>query len=199
MLKIGLTGGIGSGKSTVAKFFAELGITVIDADDIIHELLETSSYVKQKIIDHFGAKVLTKDDRLDRKALRISIFNDKKERAWLENLLHPLACEIMEKKVKLVKSPYCVLVIPLLFEANLFYLVDRVLVVESSEDRQINRAAIRDQANSAEIKKIMNAQVAREERISKADDVICNDGSLEELKNKVIVLHKKYRDLAHAT
>ena len=192
MKKIGLTGGIGSGKSTVANFFAELGIEVIDADKIVHELLADNAAVLQKIIEHFGSMVVTEKHELDRKLLREIIFNDIKERKWLENLLHPLVYKIMIERANMTKSPYCVLVIPLLFETNSSSMVDRVLVVESSQENQIIRSLKRDQTNLADIKNIMAAQIDRETRLKKADDIIYNDGTLETLKSQIIKLHDKY-------
>lgn len=195
MKKIGLTGGIGSGKSTVANFFAELGIEVIDADKIVHELLADNTAILQKIIEHFGSMVVTEKHELDRKFLREIIFNDIKERKWLENLLHPLVYKIMIERANMTKSPYCVLVIPLLFETNSSSMVDRVLVVESSQENQIIRSLKRDQTNLADIKNIMAAQIDRETRLKKADDIIYNDGTLETLKSQVIKLHDKYLQL----
>jgi len=192
MLKIGLTGGIGSGKSTVAKFFAELGIEIIDADSIVHELLVPNTPTYQKIIEHFGERIVAKDHMLDRKLLRQLIFNDINEREWLEDLLHPIIFQIMLKRADLAKSPYCVLVIPLLFETNASFIVDRVLVVASSEADQLGRSSKRDQSDIHEIKKIILSQIDGETRLKQADDVIYNNGSLQELKDQVLKLHQQY-------
>lgn len=192
MLKIGLTGGIGSGKSTVAKYFAEFGITVIDADQIVHELCAADTPGTKKIIAHFGNKVLTKDGSLNRNYLRKLIFQDVSEKKWLEHLLHPLVYQEMHRQIQKAPSPYCILVIPLLFETKAEKFVDRILVVDSPEKLQIKRIQKRDKISAAEIKKICASQISRAERLARADDIIHNDQSIENLQKQVIKLHKKY-------
>jgi dephospho-CoA kinase len=196
VLRIGLTGNIGSGKSTVAKFFAELGSEIFDADVIVHEILATNSEIQQKILEHFGNGVLLKNNTINRKYLREQIFKNATERSWLENLLHPKIFAIMAKRAKKTKSPYCVLVIPLLFETKAFSAVDRILVVEAEESVQINRAMARDKNTKEQITAILKTQVDSATAHTKADDIITNNGTLDDLKQKVLILHKKYLALA---
>jgi dephospho-CoA kinase len=192
MLKIGLTGGIGSGKSTVAKYFAELGITVIDADQIAHELCASNTSCTKKIIEHFGNKILNKDGTLNRSYLRKLIFQDAREKKWLEQLLHPLVYQEMQRQIQKATSPYCILVIPLLFETKAEDFVDRILVVDSLEQLQIKRIQKRDKISEAEIKKICASQIPRDEHLSRADDIIHNDKSLADLQKQVKKLHQEY-------
>lgn len=192
MLKIGITGGIGSGKSTAAEYFAELGIEIIDADKIAHELTAINTPCANKIIMHFGNKVLNKDGTLNRKYLRKIIYQDPKQKKWLEGLLHPIIYAQMRTRIKKVKSPYCVLVIPLLFETHAKNIVDRVLVIDSPEELQIERTLKREQISKTELKKIFSAQISRTKRLAQADDIIYNDKSLHSLKRQVQKLHKKY-------
>jgi dephospho-CoA kinase len=192
MLKIGLTGGIGSGKSSVAKYFAELGITIIDADKIARELVATGTSTLTKIVKHFGNKVLTNRGTLDRKYLRKLIFSNPKQKQWLEKLLHPLIYQEMEKRVQQVNSPYCVLVIPLLLETRQEKLVDRILVVDAPQQLQINRTMKKNKISETEVKAIIVTQANREQRLTSADDIIYNDNSLTELKQQVQQLHQRY-------
>jgi dephospho-CoA kinase len=195
MLKIGLTGGIGSGKSTVAKFFKELGVPVIDADVIAHELVVPSTLAFKKIIAHFGNKILNPQGELDRKQLRELIFHDGKQRKWLENLLHPLVYQEINNRLKKIQAPYCILVIPLLLETKHEKFVDRVLVVDSPEEQQIKRITKRDKTTKQAVKAIIDSQISREQRLANADDIIYNDKSLAYLKKQVQQLHEKYLQL----
>lgn len=195
MLAVGLTGGIGSGKSTVAKAFESHGITVIDADRIAHELMQPNTDATQKIITHFGNSVQSASNTLDRAALRTKVYDDPQARAWLEALLHPLIREAMQQQRQQANSPYCVLMIPLLIENKRFQTVDRILVVDVPETLQIQRAMARDNLDETTIRAIMAAQVSREARLSNADDVITNTGSLDDLKDAVLVLHQKYSEM----
>jgi dephospho-CoA kinase len=192
MHKIGLTGGIGSGKTTVAQFFADLKVPVIDADAVVHELLQNETLIFKKIIAHFGKNFLTSSGELNRVLLRKLIFSDVKAKKWLENLLHPIVYKIMLERANKVKSPYCILVIPLLLETEGFKVVDRVLVVEAAEKSRIDRVVSRDKTTKDQVKNIIASQVDKDARIKKADDVIYNDGTLEELHTKVMELHEKY-------
>lgn len=191
MLKIGLTGGIGSGKSIAARYFKRLGVTVIDADEIIHDLLRDPKLVK-KIAAYFGKAVLTKQ-KLDRKKMRALIFANPKKRRWLEKLLHPLAYKKLLAPVK-TKDPYYILVIPLLLETKKTNLVDRVLVIDSTQKNQIQRTKMRDHSSIAAIKKIIRAQVTRKQRLKQANDVIVNNGTTSSLKQKIKKLHRHYTD-----
>ncbi|MCL5260663.1 MAG: dephospho-CoA kinase [Gammaproteobacteria bacterium] len=192
MLKIGLTGGIGSGKTTVAKFFRGFGIKVIDADKITRELTRPNQPALKKINKHFHAKVVSKTGRLNRKLLREIIFRDPSERRWLENLLHPLVYQNIVKEMRKVKSSYCVLVIPLLFETGAEKIVDRVLVIDSPIKLQIKRMLKRDQTTTTTAKAIINSQIKRKLRLKLADDVISNTGSLNQLYQKTKLMHEKY-------
>lgn len=194
MLVIGLTGGIGSGKSTVAKYFAELGIEVIDADQIARDIVEPGEECYQKVIEHFGNGILHTDQTLNRKQLRKLVFNDPQERQWLEALLHPKIRQVMAEKINTARSSYCIVMIPLLIENQGNELIDRVLVVDSSEELQIARSCDRDQSSVENIKKIIASQASRLQRLSAADDVIENDGGLDELRQKVLDLHRFYLD-----
>lgn len=196
MLTIGLTGGIGSGKTTVANFFAELGITVIDTDQLARDVVAPDMPAFQKILVHFGKHILNAAGQLDRKKLRSIIFNDPQQKLWLEKLLHPLIRAEMKTAITNAKSPYCIAVIPLLAETEPNPIIDHVLVVDAFEDQQIERAIKRDQMTPEQIMAIMKTQVNREKRLSIANDVIYNDKNLEHLKQQVLELHHKYLKLA---
>ncbi len=194
-LVVGLTGGIGSGKSTVAALFAALGVTIIDTDVIAREITEVDSDTYQKIIVKFGAAVVTQNKKLDRRALRKFIFDNDEHRRWLEKLLHPLIRESMQQQIELATSPYAIAVIPLLFEGDPNPLISRVLVVDAPEALQVERTRTRDQHTDDEVKSIMKAQILRFERLARADDVILNDGELADLKPQIEKLHKFYLTL----
>lgn len=195
-LTIGLTGGIGSGKSTVAKLFAEQGIDVIDADQLAREVTKPHTPALDQIVQHFGKKILN-DHQLDRKQLREVIFNDPKERTWLENLLHPLIRAAMKNKIEKVQSPYCILVIPLLIETKPHPLVKRILVVDVPESLQIKRAMERDQLSLEAVQAVLRSQVSRPQRLQAADDVITNDKDRASLQSQVLHLHERYLRLTH--
>jgi dephospho-CoA kinase len=192
MLKIGLTGGIGSGKSTVAKYFAEFGITIIDADKIAHELVAVGTGTLTKIIKHFGNKVLTNRGTLNRKYLRKLIFSNRGQKQWLEKLLHPLIYQEMKQRLQQTKSPYCILVIQLLLETKQEKLVDCILVVDAPQQLQINRTMKKNKMSENEVKAIIATQANREQRLTSADDIIYNDSSLSKLKQQVQQLHQRY-------
>ena len=192
MLKIGLTGGIGSGKSTAAKYFKQLGISVIDADEIVHVLLGDRKLVK-KIAAYFGNAVLT-NQQLDRKKLRALVFTNSKKRHWLEKLLHPAVYKKMQTITK-VGSPYLILVIPLLLETKKTNIVDRVLVIDTVQKNQIKRTQMRDRTSLTTVKKIIRAQVTRKQRLKQADDVITNNGTIAALKQQIKKMHCYYLNL----
>lgn len=194
---IGLTGGIGSGKSTVAKLFAAHGIDIVDADIVAREVVAKGSDALAKIATHFGEGVLTAEKELDRKALREIVFTQPDEKHWLNNLLHPRIREAMVTQAKAAKSPYCIIEIPLLVENKLQHLVNRILVVDCQEKQQLTRSQNRDQAQETQIKSIMDSQCTREERLSHADDIIDNSGDLEKLKSRVQQLHQGYLLQSH--
>lgn len=196
MLRVGLTGGIGSGKSTVADLFAALGVTVIDADDISRQLVKPGSAALQEIITHFGQAVLTADGTLDRAALRERVFADPAERAQLEAILHPRVRKEMERQVLRANGAYVLLVIPLLFESGLRNLVDRVLVVDADVPSQIRRVQTRSGLREEEVRKILAAQIGPAERRALADDVIENNADRAHLEREVARLHAHYLALA---
>lgn len=194
-MRIGLTGGLGCGKSTVAHYFTELGIEVIDSDVIARDVVAKDTPAFDKIINHFGTKILDKNSNLDRKQLRELIFADNTERQWLENLLHPSILEVMQQRAKQAISPYCMLVIPLLLEKNLQNIVDRVLVIDAPEKLQYDRAIQRDQLTPEQFNAILQTQLTRAERLKLADDIIYNDSDLNHLKQQVFKLHEGYLKL----
>ncbi len=194
-LTIGLTGGIGSGKSTVAELFRQRDIAIIDADVIAREVVEKDSPALKAIEAHFGEDFLC-DGELNRQRLREHIFNHPQDKKWLEHLLHPLIRKTMLKEINDSKSPYCILVIPLLIENLPHPLVKRILLVDAPEALQLARATKRDKAHEAEIKKIIAAQMARDKRLMHTDDVILNDGHLDNLNVSVEKLHQVYLLLA---
>lgn len=194
---VGLTGGIGSGKSTVAHLFANLGVTVIDADLIAREVTAPRSEGLATIMKCFGDKVFTAQGELDRKKLRDIIFADSEAKTQVENLLHPLIVQAMRKQIAAAPPPYCLAVIPLLTESTLsFDFLNRICVVDAPVELQLQRAAQRDQVTESAIAAIIASQSSREERLKSADDVILNQGNLHDLETQVKKLHQRYLQLA---
>ena len=197
---VGLTGGIGSGKSTIAELFAELGVSIVDADLIARQVVEKGSPLLAEIAAHFGPEILLEDGALNRAALREKVFNHESEKQWLNQLLHPAIRHEMLQQLAAQRMPYCIFMVPLLIENKLTALCQRVLVVDVSEQTQLTRASQRDNNSLALIKNIMQSQVSRSERLQHADDVINNDADLSEslpqLKQKVLDLHHHYLQLA---
>lgn len=196
MLKIGLTGGIGSGKSTTAHYFAALGVPIIDADIIVHNLLKYNQEVFAKIFEHFGTQALKPDNSIDRKYLREIIFNNSTERKWMESLLHPLVFQEIKKLCCITKAPYCIIVMPLLFETGGNKIVDRVLVVNTDIDSQIQRTMKRDNICAAAVSNIIASQSDNIWRLSQANDIIDNNGTEENTQKQVMQLHEFYMKLA---
>lgn len=194
-LKIGLTGGIGSGKTTVSELFEALDVPVIDADVIARSLLEPGTETTRQVIQEFGSAIATSGREIDRARLRERVFDDVDARNKLESILHPIVHQQIRQQTATLSSPYCIIVIPLLFEAGHQDLVDRVLVVDTTRENQINRAASRDQASVQDIKKILDSQIDPRERLARADDVIENNDDIEQLKLRVRELDRQYRDL----
>ncbi|WP_448246949.1 dephospho-CoA kinase [Thalassotalea agariperforans] len=194
---IGLTGGIGSGKTTIANMFAELGVDVIDADIIARQVVEPNTPALIAIQQRFGADMLTADGQLNRGLLRTKVFNNEEDKSWLNNLLHPLIRQQMQSQTLAAQSPYCLLVIPLLIENNLTAMVNRVLVIDVDEQTQLQRASQRDNNSTQLIQNIINSQIDRQSRLSHADDIIDNQHlSLNEIKSLIVKLHHKYLQLA---
>jgi len=196
MLVIGLTGGIGSGKSTVAKMFVSLGAPVIDMDQIARQVVEPGQPALNQIIHEFGANLLDTDGRLNRRKLRELIFDSVENRRRLEAILHPLIRQETQRQISKLDAAYCIVVIPLLLEANQRLLVDRILVVDLPEALQITRTMQRDDVSAADVKKILTAQVNRSSRLAAADDVIDNSAGLEQIRIRVAELDQQYRNLA---
>jgi len=198
MLVIGLTGGIGSGKSTAADYFSALGVPVIDADEISHALTRPHQPALARITEAFGSDILDMNGALDRGQLRALVFEHPDLRKKLEAILHPLIRNEMHKLIETIDAPYCILSIPLLFETEQQDMVDRVLVIDAPPELQIKRSSQRDKRDEEELEAILGAQMDRKQRLSLADDVIVNDSTLDSLKQKVETLHRKYLEAAKA-
>ena len=195
-LRIGLTGGIASGKSTVARLFAARGVPVIDLDQVAREVVEPGQPALDAIVSAFGAGVLDHDGRLDRRALRGRVFRDEAARRELEALLHPLILEATVRHAEAAEGPYQVIVAPLLVEFGLAGWADRVLVVDCPAEAQRERLMARDGSDEALARSILAAQATREQRLAAAHDVISNDGSPDQLPDAVERLDAMYRDMA---
>ncbi|QEM82009.1 dephospho-CoA kinase [Halomonas binhaiensis] len=196
---IGMTGGIASGKSTVARAFGQLGIGWVDADDVAREVVKPGTPALADIVARYGSNILNSDGSLDRAALRAIVFADPEQRRWLESVTHPrIRARIVShlRELQLQGSPYVLLVSPLLFESGQSALVDRTLVIDIPERLQISRTTARDNVDEAQAKAILAAQMSRQERLSRADDVIVNDGDLASLEAQVRMLDQRYRQLA---
>jgi len=194
--RIGLTGGIGSGKSTVAALFEKLGVPVIDADAIARRLVEPGGSAYEQVIALAGREVLAADGRLRRDVLREVVFRNEALRKQLEAVLHPLVYAEMEAAISNITYPYCILNIPLLVETGAAAHVDRILVVDIPEDVQIARTIERDGTAGEEVRRIIAAQAGRTERLQVADDVIDNSRDTGRLEEQVRTLHARYLELA---
>jgi dephospho-CoA kinase len=198
MLKIALTGGIGSGKSTAAGYFSELGVPVIDADQLARELVVPGSAAAEEIAAAFGPGVIGQEGHLDRARLRRIVFADPEQRRRLEAILHPRIYAEMRRRAQALQAPYCILVIPLLLETAETAIADRVLVVDAPEALQRARARARDGLSETDLDAVLQAQVSRAERLRAADDVLVNDGDAAQLRAAVAALHQRYLRLAAA-
>lgn len=196
MFVLGLTGGIGSGKSAVAACFKKYGIKVVDADIAARKVVEPGMPALQAIAEHFGEHVLQTDGTLDRTALRSIVFNDALQRQWLEQLLHPAIGEWIASEIASATSAYVILESPLLLETEQRKSTQRTLVVDVSKELQIERATARDDNSREQIEAIIAAQLPRKERLARADDVIDNSGSLADLESAVDTLHQQYLTIA---
>lgn len=197
MFIIGMTGGIGSGKSEALKIFESLNIKVIDLDNIAKEITDTSHQAIQEIKLVFGDAIFDKDNRLDRKKLREIIFSEKDQKINLEKILHPKILEEVMKRLNVLSNEsYVVIDIPLLFETNQYTsLISRSLVIDCKVNDQIERVKKRDGIDTSVIQSIIEQQVGRNYRIERADDVVVNEGSIEKLEESIKALHKKYLNL----
>jgi dephospho-CoA kinase len=194
---IGLTGGIGSGKSTVARAFSERGIGWVDADDVAREVVAPGEPALDAIRQHFGPRVINQDGALDRAALREIIFEAPEQRRWLEQLTHPLIRERIIAQLDNIQSgpsPYALLVSPLLFESGQAALVNRTLVIDIPTDMQLSRTLERDGVSEANVRAILDAQMSREERCARADDIIDNSRDMAHMQRQVARLDQYYRE-----
>ncbi len=197
MLKIGLTGGIGCGKSTVARIFEQLKTPVIDADEIAHQLVAIGQPALAQIQQDFGTVVFKPDGSLDRKKLSEIVFSDPEQKQKLESILHPLVYRSIQAKIKQLNTPYCIICIPLIFETNMTQLVDRILVVDCSFETQIERVQKRDNMTIERIQSIINSQVSRAFRKAHANDLIDNSETDDRLAEAVKKLHNLYLSISN--
>ncbi len=191
--RVGLTGGIGAGKSTVAALFSKIGVPVIDADKISHQLVEPGKPALNKIINLFGKQILNHDGTLSRDVMREIVFSNDELRVQLESVIHPLVYTEIDNKIKQIKYPYCIIIIPLLLETEAHNKVDTVLVVDCDEPSQIERVANRDRMSEEHVRDIIKTQVTRHDRLKAADNIISND-DINRLSDQVQVLHLNYLD-----
>ena len=193
MLKLGLTGGIGSGKSSAARMFSERGVPVIDTDVIAHQLTAAEGAALPAIRAAFGTAVVRADGALERSAMRRRVFSDVAERRKLEAILHPLIRQSVEQQLARLSSPYVLVVIPLLVESGDYRdVLDRILVVDSAEAQQIERVSARSGLSPDDTRAIIAAQASREQRLAAADEVLDNTRSLADLRDQIDRLHQKY-------
>lgn len=195
MYIVGLTGGIGSGKSTAADFFRR-HVDVVDADEVARWVVHPESSALRAIASHFGTQAITTDGALNRPWVREKIFSELNEKIWLENLLHPLIRTEIVSALNNCHSTYCILMSPLLLETDQYMLSDRILVVDIPEDMQITRATKRDNSSDDTIKAIIKTQSTRHYRLGKADDVILNTGDMTMLEKSITNLHNQYVSFA---
>ena len=193
---IGLTGGIGSGKSAVANFFQDEGITVIDADELAREVIDKNSPGYKSIVDYFGSKIIDSNGLIDRAFLRKEAFDDDKKKKVLESIIHPLVKDLMTKRIATSNSVYSIIMVHLIFETNSMSNYNRILVIDCDPKIQLERATLRDNNSNEQIQKIIDSQCSREERLSIANDVIPNNDSLENLKVRSLAMHKFYLGLS---
>ncbi|KAA1194976.1 dephospho-CoA kinase [Photorhabdus heterorhabditis] len=193
---IALTGGIGSGKTTIANAFAALGVPLVDADIIAREVVAPGTPALQAIKEHFGYEIITPNGSLNRTLLRQKIFTNQQEKQWINQLLHPLIYKETRRQLEQITAPYVIWVIPLLVENNLGHLADRILVVDVSPELQITRVATRDGISNQQVENILAAQVSRSERLAYADDIISNHDNVQAIAPRVAELHQQYLRLA---
>ena len=188
---VGLTGGIGSGKSVAGDFFIELGIDVIDADHVSKNILDDNESAKKLFLEHFGEKFIDKNNNVDRALLRDEIFKNEDKKEALESIIHPLVREEIFNFIENSNSVYKIIMVPLIYETNSQDFYDKIVVVDCKEENQIMRASKRDNKTKNDITNIMKNQASSDERMSIADEVIKNDSSLDDLKKQVIKVHQK--------
>ena len=196
MFVVGITGGIGSGKSAVSDRFKRLGIKIVDADIASREVVRPGQPALEAIREHFGPDVIQNDGTLDRARLRSRVFSDPVERQWLERLLHPMINAYLQRELANAESPYAILVSPLMMETGQSRFANRILVIDVPEEVQLRRTMARDSNEESQVRAIMAAQSTRADRLAKADDVIVNDGGLDALDAAISALHERYLALA---
>ncbi|HUI58655.1 MAG TPA: dephospho-CoA kinase [Steroidobacteraceae bacterium] len=194
--RVGMTGGIASGKSTAARFFEALGVPIIDTDQLARDVVEPGQPPLERLVERFGPSILTADGHLDRPALRAIVFSDPKARADLEALTHPAIGAAVQARSEAAGGIYQILVIPLLVEKNLGSQLDRVVVVDCDEDLQIRRLQARDGSTLEQARAILSAQASRAARLKAAHDVLKNDGDINAVRDQVATLHARYLELA---
>ena len=194
---VGITGGIGSGKSAVGNFFIELGIDVVDADDLARAAIAEGTQGCELIIKRFGNDILDHSQQIDRKKLRKVIFGNPEEKQFVESIIHPEVAKAMTEFVKNAQSPYKMIIVPLLFETDSQKMYDRVLFIDTLEELQIKRASARDGVDEANIKSIIGNQLPRNEKLKLADDIIVNNAGLDKLKKSVSQTHDFYLSLCN--
>lgn len=192
MFVVGVTGGIGSGKTAATNAFAALGIEVVDADIVARQVVESGTPALQKIAAHFGDHILLADGTLDRAALRQIVFSDAHEKVWLEKLLHPLIAAETQRQLNHATSRYVIFVSPLLTETTQKQFCDRIVVIDVPETVQLQRTMQRDNNDAEQVRRIIAAQADRAQRLQHADDVIENTGTLEQLEKRINELHQRY-------
>ena len=190
--RVALTGGIASGKTTVANLFAALGVTIVDTDLLAREVVEKGTPLLAEIATHFGAVILAEDGSLNRRALRERVFAEPAERLWLEQHTHPAIRVLTDRRCDAARGPYCIVAIPLLVETRGADRFDRVLVVDCEPDLQRTRLMARDGITREAAEKMLMAQASRAERLAVADDVIRNDGDIAALRDQIARLHREY-------
>jgi dephospho-CoA kinase len=193
---VGLTGGIGSGKTTIANLFHDLGVQSVDADLVAREVVMPGEPALAAIVQHFGAGILQQDGQLDRAVLRAKIFADETEKQWLNQLLHPLIRQRLLQQLQQCTSSYALLIAPLLLENKLQTYTDRVLVVDVPEELQLSRTMQRDQVPAEQVQNILQSQIARPERLRLADDVLLNTVPVFALQPQIQQLHSRYQQFA---
>lgn len=198
MYTVGLTGGIASGKNAATDIFAELGIEIIDADIISREIVEPGQPALKEIEATFGPEAICEDGTMNRPYMRELVFSDDEKRDLLNAITHKRIIETMFHRAELSKSPYCILSVAILIEIGVADLVDRVVVVDVPEEVQVERLMARDNQSEQQSRNILNAQMPRQERLNRADDVIDNTSSLEGLRERITALHQQYLQLAEA-
>ena len=196
MFVVGLTGGIGSGKTVASDRFEELGVKVVDADIASRVVVEIGKPALSSIEGEFGSDVISDDGSLNRAKLREIIFKDDEAKSWLESLLHPLIGQHILDEIASATSRYVILVSPLLFETTQFQMCNRTLLIDVPKDIQILRTAKRDKVPESQVEKIIASQMDRDQKIGKADDVIVNDGEIGDLISKIDKIHQRYIELA---